>query len=144
MSPKWFYIETSSSSHNGSTFRYILMQNHHAQWNHVTWLGNLNAKQIGLWSIQKALVVPDMHCSHGPFDQIYSSCEPYVVVLCENWSFILFTFMNWNKCVVFEVCFWRTSTLKSLKIIMAQMVEEFDISLWRVDKNVVNNKDGGL
>ncbi len=30
------------------------------------------------------------------------------------------------------------------KIIMGQMVEEFDISLWRVDKNVVNNKDGGL
>ncbi len=137
-------IKTSNSSCNGSTFCYILMQNHHGQWNRVTWLDNLNAKWTNLWFFQKALVVLDMHCSHGPFDQIYSSCEPYIVVLCENWSFILFTFMNWNKCVVFEVSFWRTSTLKSLKITMGQMVEEFDISFWRVDKNVVNNKDGGL
>ncbi len=52
--------------------------------------------------------------------------------------------MNWNKCVVFKAYFWSTSTLKSPNIIMGQMVEEFDISFWRVDKKLVNNKDAGL
>jgi len=103
-------------------------KNHHAQWNCVTWLDNLNAKWIGLWSKQKASVVLDMHCSQRPFDQIWSSCEPYIVILCWNWSFILFTFINWNKCIVFEVCFWKTSTLKSPKRIVGQMMKEFDIS----------------
>ncbi len=97
--------QISNSSRNGSVFHYILKQNHHGQWNCVTWLDNLNAKWIGLWSKQKASIVLDMHCSHGPFDQIWPSCEPYIVVLCWNWSFILFTSINWNKCIVFEVCF---------------------------------------
>jgi hypothetical protein len=119
---------TRSSSCNGSTFHNILMQNHYEQWNLVTWLGNLNEKSIGLWSVQKALVVLNMHCSHGPFDQMWSSFEPYIVVVCWNWSFIISTFINWNKCVAFKVCFWRTSTLKSPKIIVGQMVQFFDIS----------------
>jgi hypothetical protein len=85
-----------------------------------------------------------MDCAHGLFDQIWSSCEPYIVVLCWNWSFILFTFISWNKCVAFEVCFWSISTLKLAKIIVGQMVENFDISFWMVDKNDVNDKNGGL
>jgi hypothetical protein len=34
--------------------------------------------------------------------------------------------------------------LMSPKIIVGQKVEEFDITFWRVDKNVINDKDGGL
>ncbi len=33
------------------------MQNHYEQWKNVTYLSNLNAKWIGLWSIQKPSIV---------------------------------------------------------------------------------------
>ncbi len=48
--------KTSNSSRNGFAFHYILMQNHYEQWKSATCLSNLNAKWIGLWSIQKALI----------------------------------------------------------------------------------------
>lgn len=49
--------KTNSSSCSGSAFHYILMQNHYEQWKSATCLSNLNAKWIGLWFAQKALVV---------------------------------------------------------------------------------------
>jgi hypothetical protein len=117
---------------------------HYRQWNCGTWLGNLNAKWIGLWSIQKTYVVLDMHCFDGLFDQMWSSCEPYIVVFSWNWSFILLIVINSNKCLTSKVCFFSTSTLKSPKTIIGQIVRDFDISFWSVDKKIVKEKDGGL
>jgi hypothetical protein len=53
---------------------------HYRQWNCGTWSSNLNAKLISLWSIQKAYVALNMHCSNGLFDQMWSSCKPYIFV----------------------------------------------------------------
>ncbi len=117
---------------------------HYRQCNHGTWSSNLNAKWIGLWSIQKAFVVPDTHCSDGLFDQMWYSCEPYIVVFSWNWSFILLIVINLDKCLTSKVCFLSTSTLKSPKTTIGQIVGDFDISSWSVDKKIVKDKDGGL
>jgi len=74
-----------------------------------------------------------MHCSDGLFDQMWFSCEPYIVVLSWNWSFILLIAINSNKCLTFEVCSFSTSTLKSPKTTIEQIVGDFDISSWSVD-----------
>lgn len=55
-------------------------------WNHAMWLGNLNARWIGLWSSSKVSIVLDMHCLGGAFDNVWSSCEPYSIVhLWNSW-----------------------------------------------------------
>jgi hypothetical protein len=43
---------------------------HYRQWSHGTWLGNLNAKWIGLWFVKKTFVVPNTHCFDVLFDQM--------------------------------------------------------------------------
>jgi hypothetical protein len=115
---------------------------HYGQWNRGTWLGKLNAEWIGLWSIQKAYVVLDTHCFDGLFDQMWSGCEPYIVVFSWNWSFILLIVINSNKCLTFEVCFLNISTLKSPKTTIKQIMANFDISSWSVDKVFVKDKHG--
>jgi hypothetical protein len=37
---------------------------------------------------KKTFDIFNTHCSNGLFDQMWSSCEPYIVVLSWNWSFI--------------------------------------------------------
>jgi len=55
---------------------------HYRQGNRGTWLGNLNANWIGLWYVQKAYVVPNMHCSNGLFDQMWFSCILWTIYCC--------------------------------------------------------------
>ncbi len=117
---------------------------HYKQWNHGTWSSNLKEKWIGLWLVQKSFVILDTHCSDGLFDQMWSSCEPYVVVLSWNWSFILLIIINLDKCLTYEVCFLNTSTLKSPKTTIGQIVGDFDINSWSVDDKIIKDKDGGL
>jgi len=85
-----------------------------------------------------------MHCFDGLFDQMWSSCELYIVVLSWNWNFILLIVINSSKCLTFEFIFLNTSSLKSLKTTIGQIVGDFDISSWSVDKKIVKDEDGGL
>jgi len=117
---------------------------HYRQWNCGTWSSNLNAKWIGLWYVQKAYVVLDMYCFDGLFDQMWFSCEPYIVVLSWNWNFILLMVINSNECLTSKVFLKSTSTLKSLKTTIGQIVGDFDISSWSVDNFFIKDKDGGL
>jgi hypothetical protein len=101
------------------------------------------AKWIGLWFVQKAFVVLNMHCSDGLFDQMWSSCEPYI--LCFFEIEILFYWLSWIQInVLFFILFFRTSILKSPKTTIGQLVGDFDISSWSVDEKIVKDKDGGL
>jgi len=117
---------------------------HYRQWNRGTWSSNLNAKWIGLWYVPKAPVVLNMHCFDGLFDQMWFSCEPYIVVLSWNWSFILLIVINSNKCLTSEGFFLSLSSLKSLKTTIGEIMRDFDISFWSVDKKIVKDKYGGL
>ncbi len=117
---------------------------HYKQWNCGTWSGNLNAKWIGLWYVWKASIVPNTHCFDGLFEQMWSNCEPYIVVFSWNWSFILLIVINSNKSFTSKVIFLSTSTLKSPKTTIGQIVGDFDISSWNLDKEFVKDKDGGL
>jgi hypothetical protein len=85
---------------------------HYRQSNRGTWLHNLNEKWIGLWYVQKVSVIPIMHCSNGLFDQMWYSCEPYIIVFSWNWSSILLMVINSNKCFAFKVCFFEYNHIK--------------------------------
>jgi len=120
------------------------LNNHVICWNLIIWFGNLNAKWIGIWFVQKILVVHYIHCWDGVFDNMWFNCEPYIVVLSWNSSFILFIIINSNNWIVCWLWVFEASTLKSPNIIMGHKVENFDIRCWSVNKKVVKNKCGGL
>jgi hypothetical protein len=52
--------------------------------------------------------------------------------------------INSNKSFTSKVIFLSTSTLKSPKTTIGQIVGDFDISSWNLDKEFVKDKDGGL